>query len=108
MNATEIRNAVLIVLATFGILVLAKPKSKIKSKYEKPKEANSKDNEFENAIVAIKAYREAVKDGATTATLNELNRELIKEYDIRVIDKNGQLVATNRNGTAIANEEAKK
>jgi hypothetical protein len=108
MNAKEIRNMVLILAVTFGILTLAKPRTKIKSKFQKPEEAKPNDNEFENAVIAIKAYRAAINDNVSTKDLNDLNRELLKEYNIRVIDKKGQLVASNRNGVAIANEDLQK
>ena len=100
----EIRNVILIAAFTFGLLYLAKPKQE-KSKYKKPEEAKENDNQFANAQLAIESYRLAKKDNASTNALNELNRELLKEFKVRVVDKNGQLVATDRNGIAIAEEK---
>jgi len=96
---------------TFGlaivILYFALPKTKKSNQkgFSMPTKANEKDNEYENATIAIKAYRAAMNDNQDKASLDALNRELLKEYNIRITNKAGLLSASNRSGTEIAKEQ---
>lgn len=98
--------ALLIFAATIGILFVAKPrKSKMGLTSAKPKAAAENENEYKNAVDSITAYRAAINAREPKERLNELNQELLKEFNIRVIDKGGLLTATTRAGKEIATEQ---
>lgn len=98
--------APLIFAATLGILFVAKPrKSKMGLTALKPKAAAENENEYKNAVDSITAYRAAINAGESKERLDELNRELLKEFNIRIINKGGLLTATTRAGKEIATEK---
>lgn len=62
------------------------------------------DKEYENSAIAIKAMRSAITAGESKSELDKLNRDIFKEYNIRVYEKSGKLVARNNKGADIARE----
>lgn len=63
------------------------------------------DKDFDNAIVAIKAYRSALNNGESQSALEEINQKALAEFGVKIIQKNGKLFAVDKNGRDIANEK---
>jgi len=104
----EIRNAIIVLASAILVIYLIKPKKqKVFSKnLDKPEIATSPEKEFENAVTAIKAMRSAINAGEPIEELNELNKQIISMYNVKVFtDDNGKLVARNKQKIAIAKEE---
>ena len=56
----------------------------------------------ENAEIVIKAYSAAMQNNEPQSTLNELNKECMKDYGMRCyMDKNNKLVACDSSGNVI-------
>jgi hypothetical protein len=56
----------------------------------------------ENAEIVIMAYSSALKNNEPQSTLNELNKECMKDYGMRCyMDKNNKLVACDSSGNVI-------
>lgn len=94
------------------IFILFKPKGFFKKKTASkdlttPKKADSSDKKYEDSIVAIKAMRNAIDAGESVENLNELNVEILNDYDIKVYQdpKTGKLYTCDRQGTKIAEEK---
>lgn len=60
------------------------------------------EKDMENAEIAAKAYTDALKAGEPPSKLTELNKELMKEFQVRCyVDKEGKLVVCNAAGSTI-------
>jgi len=72
-----------------------------------PKSAkNSKDTEFDNAVISIKAVRDAINSKETVSEIKKLVEIIKKENGITVERlKSGKLSAKNKKGEDVANEE---
>lgn len=68
-------------------------------------DSDDSDKEFENAVISIKAYRNALNNNEPQSQLDKLNRIGISEYGIKIFNENGKLYARNTKGEDIANEE---
>lgn len=111
----ETKNILKILGVAMVVLFIFKPKSKKNSNGSKislgksvkpPKtESNSVDEEFDNAVTSIKAFRSAINNNEPQSELDKLNRITIKDYGIKVFNKNGKLFARNTKGKDIANEK---
>ena len=117
----QIKYLLMVVGATIGLLWLTKPKKNMIStasdtkdddkdddngKYSAPKEADSNTvTEQHNGSVGIKAMRSAISNGESKSKLDELNRLLLSENDIKIFSlDDGSLVARNRDGKTISKE----
>jgi len=91
----------------FLLFLLLKPKaSELLSKKsfdsQKPEMANPTPQEMENAEIAAKAYTDALKAGEPPSKLTELNKELMKDFQVRCyVDKSGKLIVCNASGATI-------
>jgi hypothetical protein len=75
-----------------------------KSKSKKSSKTSSKtDEKTRNALVVLKAYREAQKAGENKAFLDEMNVEFAKEFQLRVMtDKgSGKLFVSDLEGNKV-------
>lgn len=104
----EIRNVLIVTAVVAVVFWLVKPKNKsvFKKDLSKPSIANNPEKEYENAVTAIKAMREAINAGESQEALNELNKEIISMYNLKVFtDENHKLIVRNKQKKAIAREE---
>jgi hypothetical protein len=112
----ETKNILKILGVAVGVLFLLKPKkgkSAVKSLADavsKPKVENSEEvteKQFEDGIIAIKAYRSAINNKESQEELNKLNRVLLKDYGLKVTlcTKSGKLTARSSKGQDVAKEE---
>jgi hypothetical protein len=115
----QIKYLLMVVGATIGVLWLTRPKNNMIStamndenyeddnnKYSAPKVADSDlTKQQHDGSVGIKAMRSAIENGESKSKLDELNRLLLSENDIKVFSlENGSLVARNRAGKTITTE----
>lgn len=104
----EIRNVLIVTAVVAVIFWLVKPKNKsvFQKDLSKPSIANNPEKEYENAVTAIKAMREAINAGESQEALNDLNKEIISMYNLKVFtDENHKLIVRNKQKKAIAREE---
>jgi hypothetical protein len=103
----ELKNGLIVLAFTAIILFLALPKSKSTTKKSSmvPSLAKSDENQYEQAVVGIKAVRSAINANETKAIIDELKQTILQENNIRVIESKGLLVATDRSGKEIAKEQ---
>ena len=104
----EIRNVLIVTAVVAVVFWLVKPKNKLvfQKDLSKPSIANNPEKEYENAVTAIKAMREAINAGESQEALNELNKEIISMYNLKVFtDENHKLIVRNKQKKAIAREE---
>lgn len=104
----DIRNVLIVVAITAITIYLIKPKSKsvFSKNLDAPKIATNPEREYENAVTAIKAMRAAINAGESQEALNELNKEIISMYNLKVFtDENHKLIVRNKQKKAIAREE---
>ena len=104
----EIRNVLIVTAVVAVIFWLVKPKNKLvfQKDLSKPSIANNPEKEYENAVTAIKAMRAAINAGESQEALNDLNKEIISMYNLKVFtDENHKLIVRNKQKKAIAREE---
>lgn len=110
-NILKILGVAVVVLFIFRPKPSEKNKNKVSfdnQKSTKPPKTTSKknsDDEFNDAVASIKAFRSAINNNEPQSELDKLNRLTIKEYGIKVFNKNGKLYARNTSGKNIANEK---
>lgn len=112
-NILKILGVAIVVLFIFKPKVNGKSKSSLSKNLSKkdsvkpPKtdNGNSNDDEFDNAVLSIKAYRNAINENEPQSELDKLNRITLDEYGIKVFNMNGKLYARNTKGQNIANEK---
>lgn len=107
MSKENLLKAGLIFGGGFLLFLLMKPKAnemlakKSFDDNEKPK-APVTPQDMENAEIAAKAYTDALKAGEPPSKLTELNKELMKEFQVRCyVDKEGVLTVCNASGTTV-------
>ncbi len=113
----ETKNILKILGVAIVILLVFKPKSNSSNgksklfsdegnKVKPPKtDSGNPDQEFENAVLSIKAYRSALNNNEPQSELDKLNRITISDYGIKVFNKDGKLYARNTKGEDVANEK---
>jgi len=104
----DTKNIFIVIAITAITIFLIRPKktSVFSKNLDKPGISSNPDKEYENAVTAIKAMREAIKSGEDQETLNELNKEIISMYNLKVFtDENSKLIVRNKQKKAIAREE---
>jgi hypothetical protein len=70
----------------------------------KPKETKPKytEEDYKNAEIVMNAYSEALKAGENADNLTELNKELMREFNMRCyLDKSNKLVVCDSKGNTI-------
>jgi hypothetical protein len=79
-----------------------KKKSSSKKDTSVSADGNS-DEKKKNAVVCMKAYLEAKKAGESKDFLDEMNREFIKEYGLKVMPNktNGKLFVSDNDGNKV-------
>jgi hypothetical protein len=101
------------VAAVIGVLYVFKPKKEldiesdeIGGKYAAPsKVSNAEQQRQHNAMVSIKAMRDAIDGGEKQRDLDKLNTMLLNENGVKVYtDDKGGLIARDRSGKTIAKE----
>jgi hypothetical protein len=76
------------------------PKSEAEGKKEQKPTYTEQD--YQNAEIVANAYTEALKNGEVAETLTELNKELMKEFNMRCyLDKSNQIVVCDAKGNTI-------
>jgi hypothetical protein len=99
--------------AVIGVLYVFKPKvsldnesSEKEDKYAAPSKVSNAEQEMQhNAMVSIKAMRDAINGGEKQRDLDKLNTMLLNENGIKVYtDDKGGLIARDRAGRTIAKE----
>ncbi len=100
--------AIIIMGGGYLAFLLLKPKGKkefIESKpvpKEEPPKREFTEEEFQNAEIVANAYTEALKAGESPENLTELNKELMKEFNMRCyLDKSNNIVVCDSKGTTI-------
>lgn len=103
----ELKNGLIVLAFTAIILFIAMPKSKTPPKKSQmvPSLAKSDENQYEQAVVGIKAVRGAINAQETKSIIDELKQTILQENNIRIIESKGLLVATDRSGKEIAKEQ---
>lgn len=108
----DVRNLLIALGVTAITLLIALPKSKSKkalakldNDYSIPEIGKITESELNNATIALKAIRAAKNDNASKSVMDELKAEILKENGIRLVEKNGLFIATNRTGKEIAKEQ---
>jgi hypothetical protein len=79
-------------------------KKKSSSKDDKNVSADgNSDDKKKNAIVCMKAYSEAKKAGESRDFLDDMNREFVKEYGLKVMPNksNGKLFVSDTDGNKV-------
>ena len=111
----------MVVGATIVVLWLTKPKGNmistakesldngsidLSSKTSSPNEADGNlANEQHSGMVGIEAMRSAINNGESKSQLDELNRLLVSENNIKIYSlEDGSLCARNRSGVTVAKE----
>jgi len=106
MSNENLIKATLIFGGGFLLFLGLKPKyseMKIKKSFDdtEPK-AKPTAADLENAEIAAKAYSDALKAGEPPSKLTELNKELMKDFQVRCyLDKEGKLVVCDVSGSII-------
>jgi hypothetical protein len=93
----------------FIVFTLLKPtitKNSVKAqdkKFEGDKDKMQvSEKELENAEIVANAYMEALKQGESPDRLTELNKELMKEFEMRCyLDKSNKIVVCDTKGKTI-------
>jgi len=107
----ELKNLAIVALVTGIVLFFAIPKKNKKSftfnsdGFSIPETSASTENEYANAVISIKAVRAAMNENETKKRIDELKAQILKDYSIRIYEKDKLLFATTRNGNPIANEQ---
>lgn len=108
----DIRNLLIALGVTVVTLFIALPKPKSKKGSTKldndfsiPEIGKISESELNNATIAIKAIRAAKNDNAPKSIIDELKATILKENGIRLLEKDGLFIATNRTGKEIAKEQ---
>lgn len=101
------------VASVIGVLWLFKPKKQFEiesdkgdNKYSAPsKVSNEEKNKQHNAMVSLKAMRDAIDSGEKQRELDKLNTMLLNENGVKIYtDDKGGLIARDRSGKTIAKE----
>jgi hypothetical protein len=68
---------------------------------------SSEDVEYDNAVISITAFRNAINSGEPQSELNKLNEITMKDYGIKVskCKNSGKLTARNKKGNDVAKEQ---
>jgi hypothetical protein len=111
MNNKNILKVALIFGGGFLAFLLLKPnitggKKSLEGLTPQPKEDSGKreisEKEFQNAEIVANAYTDALKAGESVESLTELNKELMKEFNMRCyLDKSNSIVVCDSKGTTI-------
>jgi hypothetical protein len=110
MKKENLIKAALIFGGGFLLFMLLKPKKKDLEKksfiQEKPQEPTTEpkftEEQYQNAEIVANAYAEALKNQETPENLTELNKELMKEFNMRCyLDKSSKLVVCDTKGNTI-------
>ena len=109
----DIKRLIGVVVIGGVIFLLTRPKglfkaSSIKAKnLAQPKVAEASNKDYENSIIAIKAMRAAITAGEPAAVLEDINREILADYNIKVYQDttSKKLYTCNRTGQEIAREK---
>lgn len=103
----ELKNGLIVLAFTAIILFIAMPKSKAVPKKGQmvPSLAKSDENQYEQAVVGIKAIRGAINANEAKSFIDELKQTILSENNIRIIESKGLLIATDRAGKEIAKEQ---
>ena len=107
----DLRNIAIVAGVCLSVLFLARPKRlgllSVGKKNPAPSEAAKGDHKYENAVVAIRAVRDAINDNADKSTLELLRDQITKENQVKIVVKKGVISAWSLDGkTAIATEKA--
>lgn len=108
MSKENLLKAGIIFGGGFLLFLLLKPKATdmmAKKSFDdnaKPQTPPPTEKDMENAEIAAKAYTDALKAGEPPSKLTELNKELMKEFQVRCyVDKEGKLIVCNASGSTI-------
>ena len=106
MSNENLVKASLIFGGGFLLFLLLKPKyseMNTKKSFDDTKsQANPTAADLENAEIAAKAYTDALKAGEPPSKLTELNKELMKDFQVRCyVDKEGKLIVCNASGATL-------
>ncbi len=110
MNKKNILKVTLIFGGGFLAFLLLKPsisggKKSLDGLTPQPKEDKKREiseQEFQNAEIVANAYTDALKNNEPPEALTELNKELMKEFNMRCyLDKSNSIVVCDSKGTTI-------
>jgi len=91
---------------TFVVVLIFFKKPKEKSnRILFPQIAKKGDNVYADAVISIKAFREALNNDENNNVLEELKTEILKDCNIRISVLDGKIIAYDKAGVEIAKEE---
>jgi len=109
----EEKTLLITVAVALGLIWFFKPKSKSKegssatNKYEAPKVANEDNKKSkEDAVVGLKAMRDAIDSKEPKRELDKLNDMILKDYKVKITRSKttGKLRAMSSQGKVLAEE----
>jgi hypothetical protein len=81
--------------------------SSVNTKYAEPKQVSDKENkQKENAVIGLKAMREAISNNESKKELDKLSSMILQDYGVKIMisKKTGLLRAMSKEGKVITEE----